>query len=366
MKRYAIPLAGILCLALWACAQTGPAPTLGGPTRLSSVSCGPSDDLLDHIHYTNFMPVYPFTTEPSSSLGAPQVDPDIQRDLAAAFVANSAFSRNELCTLDGIFINTAQCSSYSPSSCSTMQDTDIGANSWGFRTPSNHKYVAISLGLWRGNQCPPGSGQTICAPSFTEFHRRLDKALLDKTAGMPGSIKPPTFQASADTSGLTVLAAVAHERGHIYWWEKFIQPPGSTPTNLVTLAATFCSGMIYPRGEWQGAPVRLPQGRYVQFGHLNANSPIAPLPTLLRSGRPTDVDAVIGGIYDGGQYPSLLAAYSPDEDFVESFELSVLRNAGLRDVTVNVAGTDRPILHGGLADMRGAEAKLRCFDALSR
>jgi hypothetical protein len=62
----------------------------------------------------------------------------------------------------------------------------------------------------------------------------------------------------------------------------------------------------------------------------------------------------------------LLAAYSPDEDFVESFELSVLRNAGLRDVTVNVAGTDRPILHGGLADMRGAEAKLRCFDALSR
>ncbi len=364
MKRSAIPLVGILCLAIWACVQPAPAPPPVVTSGLSSVSCGAGDDLLNHIHYTNFMPVYPFTTEPSPSLGAPQVDPHIQSDLAAAFTANSAFSRNELCTLDGLFINTAQCSSYAPSSCGTMQDTDVVDNSWGFRTQSNHKYVAISLGMWR---CPQGSTQDYCAPTFTQFHQRLATALLDRTAGISTGIKP-IFKVppGIDTTGLAVLTAVAHERGHIWWWEMFVKPPGSLS---ISNTAAFCGGIIYPGGLWpaQAAPrqakaVDIPAGRYVTFGELSPNSPVSNSRSLFRSG---DAASVIDGIYSSGQYPSLLAAYSPDEDFVEAFEWSVLRNGPLRDLTVNVAGVvDRPILKGGVA-LPKVEAKLRCFDALS-
>jgi hypothetical protein len=339
---------------------------------LSSVACGPGDDLLSHVKYVQLQPVP--NTDPVIPPDATAIDPDIQRDLAAAFTANPAFSKNELCTLDGIFINRLQCSSYVPSSCSTMQDTDVAANSWGVRTPSNKKYIAISLGLWNGNQCPNGSGQTICAPSFTQFHQRLVKALLDKTAGRRVSINPATFNASTDTSGLSVLAALAHERGHIYWFEQFVQPPGSTPSaaTLVNEASAFCGGAIYPGGRWHGMPVGLPPNRYVHFADLSPNSPVklANLPTLLQqSANPTYANiatGIIDGVYSGGQHPSLLAIYSPDEDFVEAFEWSVLRNAGLRDVSVNITGAGRPILQGGAADMRGTQRKLACFDALSR
>jgi hypothetical protein len=371
MKRFAISLAGLLCLALSACAppsKVPPAPT--GPTTvvLKSVNCS-DGDLLNHVHYTNFTPGPPFRSIPTPD--TQQVNPDIQLDLAAAFNANPTFSKNELCPLDGIFINRAQCSGYAPSSCSTMADKDIAANSWGFRTSNlsatpGQKYVAISLGLWRGNTCPAGSGQTICAPSLTQFHQRLAKALLDKTAGMSVSMSP-TFQTDpkTDTAGLAVLTALAHERGHIYWFETFVQTPGDTPTNLVTLAGLFCGGTIYPGGLWQGKSVELPTNRFVEFGVLNPNSPVAGLPSLLRSRNPHAV-GLIDATYTGGLYPSLLAAYSSDEDFVEAFQWSVLRNAGLSDVSINVNGTAaRPILHGGRGNMQWEEDKLQCFDSVS-
>ena len=390
MKRFAIPIAGLLCLALWACVQPVPSPPPPGPPAvLRSVSCPDGSDFLSHVQYVDLsvqlMP-QAGSVQPNADFAVPAdstpIDPHIQADLAAAFAANPVFAKNELCPpfitstgtpnpgLDGILINRAQCvnptnpSDYDPSNCSGMADTDIAANSWGLRTPSDKKYVSISLGLWR---CQSGRG--YCAPSFTQYQQRLNKALLDKTAGMPPvGINPPMFQASNDTSDLALLAALAHERGHIHWWETFVKPPGSTPTNLVTLAGEFCGGTIYPRGQWQGAQVRLPPNRYVDFGHLSPSSPLEGLPLLLRSGAPTDARrsaGVIEAIYAGGLYPSLLAAYSSDEDFVEAYEWSVLRNARLSDVTVSFNGTGRPILHGGMGDLRGAENKLHCFDSLS-
>lgn len=363
MKRTAISLIGILCLAIWACAAPAPPTPPTVTSAPASISCADGRDLLTHVQYLQLAAmadqnlVIPLDQTP--------INPAIQTDLAAAFTANPAFSKNELCPLDGIFINREGCTGYEPSTCSTMQDIDIADNSWGLRTPSNKKYVAISLGLWR---CAPGSPQSYCAPSFTEFHQRLVKALLDRTAGLPAGISPPTFQASNNSPSLAVLAALAHERGHIYWWETFVPIPHTTPDSatLINEAKAFCGGTIYRGGRWQGRAVGLPQGRYVFFAELSANSPInaANLPTLLRSRGANDASlamGVIDGIYGGGQYPSLLAAYSPDEDFVEAFELSVLRNAGLHDLTAN----GHQILRGGAADPRGTEGKLQCFDALS-
>lgn len=374
MKRYAIPLAGVLCLALWACAQTVPPPS--PPVVISnvtSVTCPASPawpaggDLLTHVQYVQLN--VPVTVQPNTDFSITPdptpIDPAIQRDLGAAFTANPGFSTNELCPLDGIFINWQDCSSRDPSTCSAMQDKDVADNSWGLRTPlpSSKKYIAISLGLWR---CPPGSPQNFCAPLFTQYHQRLVKALLDKTAGMPVSVNP-IFKTppGTDTPGLGILSALAHERGHIYWFEKFVDPPGSLSISHTT---EFCNPPFYPGGRWQGKLVDIPTNRYVIFAALSPNSPVHNLPGLLRSG---GAAPVVDGIYAGGRYPSLLGAYSPDEDFVEGFEWSVLRNARvsnapLSDVSVNVLVTDRPILTRGHGDPHGAEQKLECFDALSQ
>jgi hypothetical protein len=366
MTRFAIPLTGLFCLALWACVQPVPTPLP------SSVTCSDGSDLLKHVHYVQLsvrLTPQPGSVQPNRDFDvtpepAP-IDPAIRNDLAEAFSANPAFSKNELCPLDGIFINREQCSGYDPSSCSAMQDKDIAANSWGLRTPLpfSKKYIAISLGLWRCQSGQPG----YCAPKFTQYHQRLNKALLDKTAEMPVSISPPTFEASADTPALSILAALAHERGHIYWWETFVQRPGTTPDRsvLISNAGGFCGGTIYPGGRWQGKPVEPPHNRYVEFGDLSWVSPVVDLPYLLRYDTKHAV-GIIDAIYAGGLYPSLLAAYSPDEDFVEAFEWSVLRNGGLSELSVNIAGTPRPILVLGHAGMDWAEDKLHCFDALSR
>jgi hypothetical protein len=133
-------------------------------------------------------------------------------------------------------------------------------------------------------------------------------------------------------------------------------------------AKAFCGGRIYPGGRWQGVPVGLPNNRFVEFAELSPNSPVHNLRSLLPAG---GVASVVDGIYAGGRFPSLLGAYSSDEELVEAFEWSVLRNARvnnapLSDVSVNVIGTDRPILTGGHGNPNGAEQKFECFDALSR
>jgi len=80
MKRYAIPLIGLLCFALSAC------PRLPSPTRVV-ISCGPNDDLLNHVHYTNFTPVQPFTSMPKPDTR--QINADEQLDQAAGFSAKA-------------------------------------------------------------------------------------------------------------------------------------------------------------------------------------------------------------------------------------------------------------------------------------
>jgi hypothetical protein len=192
MKQYTFLLAGVLCLALWACAEIAPPPI--STTTLTSVSCGPGDDLLSHVHYTVFTPIP--NTENVPTADPTPISQDVQRDLAAAFEANPSFAKNVLCGLTGIYINRTQCTTYDPGSCSTMVDTDIADNSWGFRTqPSGRKYVALSLGLWdntnsRGpwNCLPP---QLVCAPPFQTYHIRLIGALLDRTEKKDISPPPP-------------------------------------------------------------------------------------------------------------------------------------------------------------------------------
>jgi hypothetical protein len=140
---------------------------------------------------------------------------------------------------------------------------------------------------------------------------------------------------------------------------------------MVSNANAFCSpNVFYPGGSWEGALVDIPPGRFVEFGYIRQppQVDVGLLPHLLNSGQYANAGDVLHQIYSRGKWVSLLAAYSPDEDFVESFELSVLRSAGLQTLTINITGntmhSENIVMNGNVGATLAA--KLQCFNSLSQ
>jgi hypothetical protein len=155
------------------------------------------------------------------------------------------------------------------------------------------------------------------------------------------SVTPSTVAANP---AMSVLAVLAHEFGHVYWFDSFVPTPGGSFAN------TFCGGIFYRDGNWKGSPVSFPPplpsaDRFVFFGDTSpySGSRVPGLPGTLHS------------IYGGGNWASVLAAFSPVEDFVETFQLSVLKRGGLAGLRINSASII-PVSTGSWLDW-----KLSCF-----
>jgi hypothetical protein len=360
---------GLLALVGFACAPPPPSPAYQVPPTVQVCQNGALNNV-------------PFLAEPfqvgleMNYAQIPQADPapvnpQIQSDLAAAFNAAPQSFKDQLCGLTGIFINRYGCTGYEPDTCA-LSDYDVANSSWGLRRPTGERYIAISLGLWKNNPCQ--SPQKICPPTFQTFETREIQALLNHTAGsehaLPQSASQrlqnlTSFVVSPNTSTMSILAALAHEFGHVHWWDTFVQPPGSphaTNTN------TFCGGGFYPSGYWQGSVVDVPPGRWIEFGEIldqpkgSAVSQLSNLLTLRSYARAGDA---LNRIYTSGRWASALAAYSLDEDYVETFELSVLLNAnpGLQTLRVNAGGRSADILRN-VNDTSELARKLKCFGSL--
>jgi hypothetical protein len=320
-----IVTAGIITLVLSACPPLPPAPAPPPPPTLAAQVCDAKGALIPVPFLAgSFRPEPPFDQSPQPDPA--QVNPEIESDLTAAFNAAPQFFKDRLCKLNGIFINRAGCSGNEPNTC-YLSDRDVANNSWGFRKyPSGERYIAISLGLWNFRPCQ--SPRTVCAPPFQTYETRLVQALL-KT--LSPTLVPIQFSASPNTVAMTVLATLAHEYGHIYWFDSFVIDPNTGAPNPGGPADTtrFCSGGFYPPGSWP-FPVDLPPGRWLSFGEILNQadaSDVLQLPGLLRPGSLSEAAARLHNIYSNGRWASALAAFSPHEEFVEAFELFVLRNA---------------------------------------
>jgi hypothetical protein len=283
--------------------------------------------------------------------------------------------------LNGIFIDPSGCAipnpggTYDPTTCN-LQGKEVADHSWGLRIYNTGsgpnpgpRYIGISLGLWNnGCQAPQ---PRACAPPFESFKTLHVLALLDRTAEKGSnphnswskksppshSVEPATFAASSANS---VLAVLAHEYGHVYWFDNFVQPPGSPQ-----VTNTFCNGNFYPSGSWGGSPVGVPRNRsgnrWADFGDISvaAGPDVQGLPDQIDTGGYPAVAAALRRIHLARHWASTLAAFSPDEDFVEAFELSVLGKAGLQKLTFKIGGHSDtvfpPVAGSGLA------TKLACF-----
>jgi hypothetical protein len=248
----------------------------------------------------------PASFDPTGSQATPvgigPIPQNVQADLTAAFELAPAFFQKQLCGLDGVFVTQ-------------------GGDSWGFRNIADGKrYLAVSIALWKNG-----------VPRYSEYEDLVVRRLLHGWSGPRHSKNTDEF---ADGPAVTVLALVAHEFGHILFYDTFVNPRGSAPNY-----AAFCDGKFFA-GSWETLPhtpviwrrygeiAGLHKGDDVQINEIIAALPKPGAPDTRHAGRLLQrIFALAERGKPGGRWASLFAAFSPDEDFVETFKLFVLRNS---------------------------------------
>jgi|GEM_PF-6723308 hypothetical protein len=218
--------------------------------------------------------------------------------IQAAYNAAPGFFQDALCRLDRIYIDTDTKDPAKPSV-------------WGMRErlvvdpatgkPRTHIGISRQILSWLAKQRQP----------YASYEARVARMLL---APAPANLLSVT--AGPDPAGaqpaLAVLAVLAHEMGHIVWWEDDI---GSGP---------------FPEFSWTTKSV---QHGFHNFGVEDPQNPPQRRPVR------TDVEyalrylpaeraaAELKAVY-GGEWASLFATVAADEDFVETYKLVVLTDAG--------------------------------------
>ncbi len=284
----------------------------------------------------------------NSPVGAPY-----SASLAKAFDLAPALFKEHLCGLTCVFVNQQPCKD--PANC-TVEDTVT--NSWGFREqPSQSKaagrYIATSQSLW-GGQPPSPENLNI-------FQARILNRLLAGAAG-------PTHDLGVLRNGpeMTVLAALAHELGHVRWFDANVQTPGGAYDFKYTIPCVGSSVSFFDL-SWKFADranLEVPS-RWRGFGEwadptlVSSNrlehkrGPfIAEIRSHMSSARSFGV--INDRLHLANQpWPSFFGSMTPDEDFVETYRLWVLTNAGLKSFSLKIpfASNNNPVRQDIVGDL---------------
>jgi hypothetical protein len=323
--------AGVLAFAVYGCVPPPPpAPPPPGGTLLSASSVTAFDATAFDACMNNFAAnkVRLISFDPTTQLGdPPSGDPigdtpagnAMAADLKAAFAIAPGSFRAQLCQLTGVFINTINCNG---TKCPV-------ATSWGLRDSTqrnslnDNKYIAISAALFDGR-----------AEALS--HRKFAQFLFDNLLGWPAAdtTRPQHLASglnSSNSRAMVLLDALAHEYGHVLW--NTTNNPGRAP---VFNPLGFCSPTNF-FSAWYSMPNSVVAG-WRAFGTYNGNEPahapgagaeikdiVAAIPTDLYTG---NASRYTHDFYaPGSPWASLFAAFSPEEDFVETFKLAVLTKA---------------------------------------
>ena len=236
-------------------------------------------------------------------------------DLKAAFALAPPFFQSQLCALNGVFVSADN-------------------RSWALRNRDTGKgYIAVADDLWNG---------AAHAMSFRGFENRVLQTLLLgwKGPGHPILTGPPD-------SERTVLAALAHEYGHVLFYRTIIPTLGGQG-NFDPNFDNFCNdgqGNFFTGalGAWKTVTDEPPPlSRWRGFGEVASVHKIDDVKTDdIRNAVPPPghsdthgAGAKLSRIYNKdstnlplGRWAGFFASFSPQEDFVETFKLFVLRKA---------------------------------------
>jgi hypothetical protein len=338
MIRVALLLCtGMLTAVCVACAQyptpptmvpTPPPPSAGGGPPVVVQSCS-ADEFVSRVK------VLKADYNPTANPYAPptgDISPgtNIQDDLRDAFSNAPQKIRDHLCALTRVFINSTGCPNNDVNNCSPFDASKAFGYSWGFRSrdqrPGGDKgstYIAISAGLWPSNSraWPLSSYENLVLQSYAGW-----------------SNGPSISTADPDETWMTVLAALAHELGHVRWAITTIPTPGVYRYDFSKLENCLVDGssinffwgwkynnnrqLLQPYQRWRGFHDR----------KNDAGPPVDHSMTPLLNeldGSNAFANRSLYNLYRRdplGDEPwaSLFGAQTPDEDFVESYVLYAL------------------------------------------
>ena len=363
----------VIVLSLFACAApTPPRSGVAAPPIRTAAVC-PLSTLLGKVVYLRqttpafSLPDSGFANQPPVDTKQPMNNPTIIQDLTQAFNAAPDFFKNQLCSLTKIYIDRTGCSSYDPNTCTAVPAEAL----WAFRAfdgtgKSAGEFIGTWLGLWKEGHVPVLS--------------KYETARLENLLNWTSSTPPVADFANPDSSAMTMLAVLAHEVGHIFWYDAFVvqangeaNPGGTTPD-----FSHFCSGTFYtsgatpgglPQGSWL-APPTVSTTRWVSFGdprnyHKTDDMDLTKLIADLnkRARNYPEAGDLLHAIYSGqqldgtnaqnGRWASALAAFSTDEDFVETFQLFVLMHALTQAQVSGPLQNLRVIIYGSQKNVAG-------------
>jgi hypothetical protein len=316
MIRSALLLcAGVIAAA---CVGCGPPPK---PTqiRTASATCN-GTPFLDHVHFvmSGYQPYIKFADPPVDP--SMKLTPQEASDLDDAFNLAPAAFQARLCGLDGIYLDPTACNN----------PTDCIEGSWGFRQPmiGGKEYIAVSTGLWT----------LMKSPRYDQYETDLLQVL---TA-------PSVFSYSKASFGfdMTLLAALAHEVGHVRWYD-IVDPKHQQTQDY----SQFCGGGFFLSWPSITAP---PQWRYLltpeeqrrqhDFYRHRSGEQTFQLDNALSSGHIRMAGDLLHMVYGGtASWASYFASLSPDEDFVETYKFAVLTRATppLDHLPITIQGTSQ-------------------------
>jgi hypothetical protein len=409
MVRYTLGIcAGLLAAAVAACVppvEPPPAPTVSPPALVRAAEavspalshprlmglCIPEDPKsfvrAIRVLNANYNPNRNAANySPPTWSSAPfdqQKNLNITNDLENAFSNAPAFFRDHLCNkLDGIFISPAACQSgtdaYNCKPPTTLAVSDpVMVGAWGFRSNRpfhpdfRSTYISISAALWPGGKP---------ALAFNDYQARLLRAFRGGSNATVGIATP-------NASWMTVLAAMAHELGHVRWATTTIKNAGGSSDfrrlqqcsrQMIPGSNDFFFAWQYPNDNF----LELPRGRrwrdFVErdtAGGREIDHTFAPTLDDLKGANP---NAALFALYQDNQpWASLFGAQTADEDFVETYVMYVLTGYSpaphpandsfaanlLKSMPLNVPGHGTIDLPDGLVNKRKSalQNKMSCI-----
>jgi hypothetical protein len=249
--------------------------------------------------------------EPSATNNVP---PKALTDIQAAFNIAPGFFQKELCTLDHIYIDT--------------DPNSINPLAWGIRErlhPSGTgsgqaKHIGLSATLWSilaASNKPPyetyenwvlGALLTPRPPNENQWLNGLTYS---------ASPDPAPLDSTSTPNALAALGLLAHEMGHIWWWEKQVRDYACPADGSHFYQFSWGKSQVahgfhrFGRADESNRTVYRPDNRDVADALRYGDHPY-PIPARY-----------LNSIY-GGEWASLFASVSLDEDFVETHKLWVL------------------------------------------
>jgi hypothetical protein len=245
--------------------------------------------------------------------------PTYNDGLGDAFDAASSEFQQQLCSLDAIYVNET-----SGASCQTF--SECSGYSWGWRqrspTVGSGRLIALATSLW-----------TSSHPTrpYSSYETDLFQSVLPRPGSYYGNALNcnPVGSSnctSIDTLKTTLLAALAHEVGHVRWYDPSAPGGSNLGTDCIGKEVGKSWRTVTPPPRWRDLLTLAARQKNPPPDEHQSPPAISDIDTHIG-----DPDYAAGKIQQlfvpGASWASALATMAPDEDFVESYKFKVLTTA---------------------------------------